>query len=103
MNDNNKWEEIAQQIQDLYFEAGAIVDINTWNKTKALITQSRLADLDREIEAVGGMKVLHQKFENNTGKLHCDPVTEICEITAYNSACDYILTRLTAQRESIIK
>ena len=55
--------------------------------------------LDTSIKDIGGMKVLHQEFENNTGKLHCDPVTEICEITAYNSALADIITRLEAQRE----
>jgi hypothetical protein len=31
-------EEHAQILQDMYFENGAVVDINSWNKTKEILT-----------------------------------------------------------------
>ncbi len=31
-------EELAQILQDMYFENGAVVDINSWNITKEILT-----------------------------------------------------------------
>ena len=47
---------------------------------------------ERIAEVVEKMKVQHQEFENNVGRLHCDPVTEICEITAHNLALSDVLS-----------
>jgi hypothetical protein len=58
--------------------------------------------IKEERERVAGevekMKVLHQEFENNVGKLHCDPVTEICEITAHNQALTDVLSIINTSR-----
>jgi len=58
MTTNQDIERVAQEVQDMYFENGAIVDIGTWNKTKELIGTALL-----EAEERGARKAVEYLME----------------------------------------
>ena len=46
-NEEQREENLAQEIQNIYFEAGARVDIHTWNKTKSILAQAKAQEQQR--------------------------------------------------------
>lgn len=41
MHEGQREEDLAQEIQNLYFDAGARVDIHTWNRTKSILAKAK--------------------------------------------------------------